>query len=374
MAENQEGQEKTEEATAKRIADAREKGQVSKSQDVTTASILLIGGVIVFMLGKSMMQKFQGYLSTSLHNVAQFDFSETNISKYLISLVSFLAELLLPILLIVFVLVLASEIAQVGLKFATKKFTDPQSLSKPFKIGSGLKRIFFSPHSLIELIKGFAKLAVLGGIAYLVISSHLDEIASMSTKSFFDIPEVMSSIAFEIILKVGGLYVVIAVSDFLYQKWKFKQDMKMTKQEVKEEGKQMEGDQQTKAKIRAMGRSMIRKKMIANVPKADVIITNPTHFAVALSYKQGESTAPVVVAKGVDFLAMKIKDIANDNNIPIVEDPPLARTLFKLVEIDQEIPEVLFKAVAQVLAYIYQLKAGKFVNYKASEINETEEQ
>ena len=317
-----------------------------------------------------MMKKFQAYLTTSLHGVGQFEFSEPNLIKYFTSLIAFLAELLLPIMLIIFVIVLAGEISQVGLKIATKKFTDPQTLSKPFKLLSGLKRVFFSPHSAIELIKSFAKIIFLGGIAYSVISKHIDEIITIAEKPFVELTNVMTNIAFEIILKVGGIYIIIAISDFLYQKWKFKQDMKMTKQEVKEETKQMEGDQQIKARLRQMGRNMLRKKIIQNVPKADVIITNPTHFAVALSYKPDENSAPVVLAKGVDFLALKIKEIANEKSIPIVEDPPLARTLFKVVEIEQEIPENLFKAVAQVLVYIYQIKDGHKIQYTPSELFE----
>lgn len=148
--------------------------------------------------------------------------------------------------------------------------------------------------------------------------------------------------------------------------------MKMTKQEVKEENKQLEGDVQVKARLRQMGRAMLRKKMVQNVPQADVVITNPTHFAVAISYKQGENSAPTVVAKGVDHLALKIREIAGEHNVEIVEDPPLARTLYKIVEVDQEIPEVLFKAVAQVLAYVYQLKAGKYVSYNKADINEAD--
>lgn len=370
MAENQDGTEKTEEASAKRLADARDKGQVAKSQDVTTAGVLLIGGIVVFMLGKGMIEKLQKFFSLSFRKVAEFDFTDQNIRVYLISLVATLADLLLPILIIISIIVLITEISQVGLKIATKRFTEAENYTKPFKIGSGLKRVFFSSHSLVELLKGSLKILVLGGIAVSVIYGNIERIVDVVELPFVKVAETMADVGFEIITKVGGLFILIAFGDFLYQRWKFKNDMKMTKQEVKEENKQMEGDQQIKARIRALGRSMIRKQMMANVPKADVIITNPTHFAVALKYEQGTLSAPIVVAKGVDFIAIKIKDLANEYNIPIVEDPPLARTLFKLVEVDQEIPEVLFKAVAQVLAYVFQLKAGNYVTYTKSDIDE----
>ena len=370
MAENQDGTEKTEEASAKRLIDAREKGQVAKSQDVTTAGILLIGGVVVFLLGKGMIAKLQKFFAISFRKIAEFDFTDKNIQVYLISLIVTLADLLLPLLLIIVAIVLTTEISQVGLKFATKKFTEPEHYAKPFKVFSGLKRIFFSSHSIIELLKGSAKILFLGGIAVSIIHKNMERIIGVVELPFINVAETMADIGFEIITKVGGLFILIAVADFFYQKWKFKNDMKMTKQEVKEEGKQLEGDQQIKSRIRALGRSMIRKQMMANVPKASVIITNPTHFAVALVYEQGSATAPIVVAKGVDFIALKIKDLAKEHNIPIVEDPPLARTLYKLVEIDQEIPEVLFKAVAQVLAYVFQLKAGNYVTYAKSDIDE----
>ena len=372
MAENKDGAEKTEEATVKRLQEAREKGQVSKSQDVTTAGVMLLGGLVVFAFGKTMIGKLRGFFSSSFSSVGQFDFTHTNIKAYLISLVEMLAELLLPIFLIIMILALATEISQVGLKIATKKFTEPENWYRPFKLLSGIKRVFFSTRSLFELAKGCAKILVLGSVAFYVIKTNLDRIIDVVELPFIKVAETMADVGFELLTKVGGLYIFIALGDFLYQRWKFKQDMKMTKQELKDEGKQTEGDQQVKAKLRAMGRGMIRKKMMANISMADVIVTNPTHYAVAIAYKQGEHNAPVVVAKGVDFLALKIREVGIENNITIVEDPPLARTLYKLVEVEQEIPEILFKAVAQVLAYVFQLKAGNFASYSQVEINENE--
>ena len=370
MAENKDGAEKTEEATVKRLQDAREKGQVSKSQDVTTAGVLLIGGLIVFGLGSTMFAKLRGFFSSAFSTAAQFDFTDTNISLYLLSLISILADLLLPIFISIFILVLITEISQVGLKIATKKWSDPETWKKPFKLLSGLKRVFFSSRSFVELLKGIAKILVLGGMAVGVIWGNLERIIDVVELPFIDVAGTMADVAFEVLVKVGAIYIFIAAGDFFWQRWKFKQDMKMTKQEVKDEGKQTEGDQNVKAKLRQMGRAMIRTRMIGAVAGADVVITNPTHFAVAIKYTQGEDSAPIVVAKGVDFLAQKIKEVANENEITIVEDPPLARTLYKLVEVEQEIPEVLFKAVAQVLAYVFSLRSGKFASYNKVEIDE----
>jgi flagellar biosynthetic protein FlhB len=166
----------------------------------------------------------------------------------------------------------------------------------------------------------------------------------------------MASISIELVIKVGVVYIVIAVSDALFQKWQHKEDLKMTKQEVKDENKQSEGDPMVKARMRQIMRSKIRSAMMKSTAEADVVITNPTHYAVALKYEMGQMTAPKVVAKGADFLAARIREIATDNNVPIVEEPPLARAIYFNVEVDDEIPENLFKAVAQILAYIYNLK------------------
>jgi len=371
MAENKDGTEKTEEASAKRLKDAKEKGQIAKSKDVTSAGLMLFGGLAVFLLGSNMISKLKALFSSTFSSVGQFDFTDSNLHSYLLLQIENVTWLIFPLILVVLVIVLAAEIPQAGLFFATKKFTDPDNLQKPFKILAGLKRIFFSSRSIVELIKGFLKIAVLGGIAYSVIVSNLDNIIGSAELPFIKVEEMMSDVAFELIVKIGSLFIFIAAADFIYQKWKFKQDMKMTKQEAKEENKQLEGDLQMKYRLRQMGRNMIRKKMIGAVPTATAIITNPTHYAVAIRYNQGE-TVPIVVAKGVDYLAQKIKEIAKNNNIEIVEDPPLARTLYKLVDVNQTIPEVLFKAVAQVLAFVYQLKAGNSVIYKQSDINEKE--
>ena len=372
MAENKDGAEKTEDASAKRLQDAKEKGQVAKSKDVTSAGLMLLGGLAIFMLGKGMMGKLRALFSSTFSSAGQFDFTDANLHFFLIQQIENIAWMLLPIILIVFAIVLAAEIPQAGLFFATKKFTDPDNLQKPFKILSGLKRVFFSARSLVELFKSFIKVSVLGGVAYYVITSNLDNIIGVAELPFTKVVETMSDVAFELIVKIGGLFIFIAAADMIYQKWKFKQDMKMTKKEVKDETKQQEGDQQTKYRLRQMGRNMIRKKMIGAVPTATAIITNPTHYAIAIKYNQGEDIQPIVVAKGVDFLAQKIKEIANNNNIEIIEDPPLARVLYKLVDVNQAIPYELHIAVAQVLAYVYHLKVGNYVTYVPSNINENE--
>lgn len=359
MAENQDGQEKTELASRKKLEEARSKGQVSKSNDVTTAGILIVGGIAVYFLGGGMIDNFQGFMKTIFINLPYYDISDQNFPTLFAELIKFLAVILLPIILMIFAISLIGEISQVGLKWASKKFTSEgmrwDQIFKPLK---GLKRIFFSKNSFVELIKSLLKVLVLGLVVFFVLRGKDDEIIGLLNRPFSDIGTFMAELSFELVWKVGVVYILIAFGDFFWQKYKFAEDMKMTKQESKDETKQSEGDPQVRMRMRQLMRNRIRRAMMDNVPKADVVITNPTHFAVALQYTSGEMSAPRVVAKGADFLAAQIRELANDNKVPIVEEPPLARALFFGVEVDEEIPENLFKAVAQILAYVYSLKTN----------------
>lgn len=356
MAENADGQEKTEGASQKKLDEGRERGQVAKSTDVTTASILLIGGLAVLLYSTYSINTVKGFMGYILHNSSTLTISDQNVFKYYSELLLFLATILLPIMGLIYIIILSSEIGQVGFKFASKKFTEPESYTKIFKLGAGLKRVFFSSHSIFELIKSLAKIIVIGGVVALIIKNHIDSIVSMLEKPYLEIGSFMYSLSFELISKVGAVYIIIALSDYFYQKWKFSNDMKMTKQEVKDEFKQTEGDPKVKGRVRSYMRSRMRKIMINNVANADVVVTNPTHFAVAIQYENGAMTAPKVVAKGADYLAYKIREKATQNSIPIVEDPPLARALYHNVEVETEVPEELYKAVAKVLAYVYSIK------------------
>lgn len=359
MAENKDGQEKTELATPKRLQEGRERGQVSKSQDVTTAGILLIGGMGIFFLGGELITRYQYFMKGMFMNLATLRITEHGLPTFAGNIIGFLAELLLPIMFLVFFVALAAEISQVGLKIATKKFTEGLRFKQIFNPFSGLKRIFFSKHSLFELAKGLTKVIVLGAIVVMVLWNKDETIIGLLDRPFADIGIMMASIALEILWKLGLIYIFIAFADFTYQKWKFREDMKMTKKEVKDETRQAEGDPMIKSRLMQIMRTRIRRLMLKNVQTADVVITNPTHFAVALAYTPGTASAPKVVAKGVDFLALSIRELAEKNEVPIVEDPPLARTLYFSTEIDMEIPENLFKAVAQILAYVYTLKQKK---------------
>jgi len=356
MAENKEGQEKSEPASKKKMDDGRLRGQISKSTDVTTSAVILLGGISIFIFGGPFIDNYKSFMGYFLQNSAQIPLSYQNFIDYYPKIIGYIATILLPIVLMIFFIVLASEIGQVGLKVATKKFSEFEDLKKIFKIGSGLKKIFFSSRSLFELAKNFAKIGFLGFIIFWQLYSNFDDIISISEKPFQEIGSFMFLLAMKITMIMGLVYILIAYSDYIFQKWKHKVDMKMTKQEVKDEVKQQDGDPKIKAQFKALIRQRLRKMMVSSVADADVVITNPTHFAVALKYKHGDSTAPIVIAKGIDFIALQIRMKAEEFNVPIVEEPPLARTLYQNVEVNQEIPEDLFKAVAQILAYVYSLK------------------
>lgn len=359
MAENKEGQEKTEAATPKRLREAKEKGQVSKSTDITTSVMLLIGGMSLFVFGANIYSNLIRFFDYSFRNAWSINLSESNILKMYPDLIAFIAALILPLLLLFTFLILAAEISQVGLTVATKKWTDPETYKKIFKIGSGLKRIFFSSQSFFELLKSIAKVLLLGSVIIWIIYNDLESIVTIPLQNYTALIEMMGELSFKIVLAVGLVYIIIAVSDLIFQKWKHKEDMKMTKQEVKDETKQTEGDPHIKGKLKGLIRSRFRKMMVQNVAEADVVVTNPTHFAVALKYDNKKMGAPRVIAKGADFLAARIREVARENGVEIVEDPPLARTLFFNVEVDMEVPENLYKAVAQVLAYVFSLKGKR---------------
>ncbi len=359
MAENKDGQEKSEQATSKRLSDSREKGQVAKSQDVTTAGVLLLGTLIVYVFGPNIAMSLRGFMTTVLHNAAFYQITDSNVTFYFNALIGFLVKILLPILLLVFTVTFLGEVSQVGIKFATKKFTEGLQWKQIFNPFSGLKKIFFSSRSIFELGKSLAKIFILGLVVYSVLNGQDEEIVALLQKPFTETANYMFALSFELAIKVGIVYIVIAVADFYYQRWRFAEDMKMTKKEVKEENKQTEGDPQVKSRLRGLMRQRMRKMMLNKVQEADVVITNPTHYAVALKYKQGQLGAPILIAKGADYLAKQIREIANRSDVPIVEDPPLCRMVYHNVELDQEIPEELFKAVAQVLAYVYHLKENR---------------
>jgi flagellar biosynthetic protein FlhB len=257
-----------------------------------------------------------------------------------------------PLLAIVLIAGLVANYLQVGFLFSAEAIAPKFSKIDPIK---GFQRLF-TLKSLTELAKNILKIVIVGSVAYGTISGELDGLSPLMDQSIWGIITYIGETSFKIILRTCWVLIVLAILDYCYQRWEYERGLKMSKQEIKEEHKQSEGDPMLKGKIKRMQRAMARKRMMSKVPKADVVVTNPDHIAVALKYDQREMAAPVVIAKGAALVAEKIKELARKNQVPIVENKPLARLLFKTVDLDRAIPENLYKAVAEVLAYVYGLK------------------
>lgn len=349
------GQEKSEEPTSKKLSDARDKGQVAKSMEINSFAVF-VSGLMLIYLSQSYVGEKISLLSINIFSTLDvLTINRDLVSTYALQGILFFFAVLAPVVIGLVIVVLASNISQVGLKFSGK------ALAPKFdkiNIINGIKRLF-SSRSVVEILKSLAKFLIIGGFTYLVLK---DLVISSTIVIEFTISEILTFMidaAFSLIWKIGLVFLLIAAIDFAFQKFKFKKDMKMSMQEVKEEHKQQEGDPQIKARIRKVQFAAARKRMMKEIPTADVVITNPTHYAIALKYDMSADAAPTVVAKGVDELAQRIKQIALENNIPLHEDRELARSLFKMCEVGDRIPSTLFKAVAQILAYVFKLREAK---------------
>jgi flagellar biosynthesis protein FlhB len=347
-------QEKTEPATDKKRSDARAKGQVAKSQEISSVAILL-GSLAVFMFGGSWvflnLKEFMGY---SFQNIGTTRLNDVVSVRNLIATAFKSAILTLsPLMFTVLVVGVAANIAQVGFQFSSKSLTPDISRLNPL---NGIKKLF-SLRSLVEVFKSQVKIIFVGVIAFVILWKEVENIPGLiQAEDVMQILLFIGRVAFNIAFFVCLALIILAVLDFAYQRWQHEKDLKMTKQEVKDETKQTEGDPQVKRRIRSVQKEMAMRRMMEAVPKADVVITNPTHLAIALKFDSGEMAAPRVEAKGAGLIAERIREIATEHNIPIVEQKPLARTLFKSVEIGEFIPVDLYRAVAEVLAYVYRLK------------------
>lgn len=353
-----EGGEKTEPATQKKLDDARKEGKVAKSKDLTQAFelvvLFLLLKVFVGMIGERMVNIFPA----TIGRMAEFiDVNQAGVSIAAVGKLglSALLELLLmiwPFLIFGFVITFLVTLYQVGWKVSTKTMEPKLSKFNPI---NGFKRII-SKDSLFELVKAIAKVIVIIYIAYTSIKDEANDLFILYEIDVNQAVALVGDIIINVGIKISVFYVVVGLADYIYQRHKFNEEMKMTKQEVKDEYKNTEGDPQIKGRIRQKMREVSQRRMMQDVPKADVVITNPTHFAVAIKYDAEVSKAPVVVAKGEDFLAQKIKEVAKENHVEIVENKPLARMLYHNVDIGSEIPPELYQAVAEVLAMVYHMK------------------
>lgn len=352
MAEK-DGQEKTEQATSKKLTETREKGQAAKSQELNSLAVFTTGLLVLFFTKDYVGQKLWSMSTYIFSSLDTLELSVNILSIYALKAMLFFLATVFPVLLGIAIIALAVGYAQVGFKITPKALQPKASKLNPV---NGFKNSFLSSRPYVELLKTIAKLGIIGIFSYIILEDTVIESIGLVNFTVAEIVEYMLDNSVEFLWRVSLVYVVIAFIDFVYQKYKFKKDLKMTKQEVKEENKQTEGDPLVKSQIKGRQIEMARSRMLQEVPTADVVITNPTHFAVALKYDMNNSIAPKVVAKGQDLLAQKIKSIAKENNVPMHEDVQLARALYKSCEVGQEIPENLFKAVAQILAYIFKIK------------------
>lgn len=347
--------EKTEEPTAKKRLDARKKGQVAKSQELNTAFVLLIGFLILRILWEYIYGNIAEYTIYLYGNLSQ-SMSTEGISELFIGIMILLAKTVLPVMFAILIVGMGINCFQVGLMVSTEKLEPKLSNLNPI---NGFGRIF-SKRSLVELCKSIFKIIVIGYFLYRYLK---DQIPLLPQFIFFDLPQSLATAAdiiFTMAFQVVGVIMVMAMADYAYQSWQTTQDLKMSKQEVKDEYKQMEGDPQIKGKIKQKQRQMAMQRMMSEVPKADVIVTNPTHLAVALKYKKG-MIAPIVVAKGQDRVAERIKQIARENRIIIVENKPVARALYEAVDVGGAVPAELYQAVAEIIAYVYRIKHRKTI-------------
>jgi flagellar biosynthetic protein FlhB len=343
---------KTEKPTQRRLRKAREKGQIARSKEVSSAGVLFGGILLLMFLGQNILQTLEYEMKHLLVSRVPSDLSMTYLSGMTNGAAVRVAIAVLPVLLATLIFSITANAIQGGLVFSTKSLGIHFEKLNPKK---GLERIF-SKNGLVELIKSLLTLIVIGFITYQVIKANLPVFPRLVLMDVRKLFYWTTFISFEVLIRIAVLLMVLALGDYLFQKYRFTEQLKMSKQEIKEEFKETEGDPITKGRIRRIQREMARRRMMADVPTADVIITNPTHYSVALSYQVETMDAPRVVAKGVGFLALKIREVAQDHDIPLVENKPLAQTLYKTVEIGESIPSSLYKAVAEILAYVYRAK------------------
>ncbi len=349
-------QEKTEAPTQKKRDKAREEGDVAKSAEIPSVFVLLGGVSVIYMSGGYMYNKIVAVMLDCFFFSSIPDFT----NKYCLDLIyRYSAGFFLifaPVLVTVFIMALASNVYMVGFQISWKAINFKFSKLDPI---SGFKKKL-SLSSLVELVKSVAKLTVIGLLAWFAVRGELKEIYQLYNHSMGYILVYLMKVIFKIFIWVIIPMTAVAILDYIYQKWQFEEKLKMTKQEVKDEHKQSEGDPQVKARIKAVQFEAAKKRMMAEVPKADVIITNPTHFAIAIKYDSLQMSAPKVIAKGTGHIAQKIKEIAKNEKIPVVENKELARNLYKIVDIGDEVPENFYKAIAEVLAYVFKMKGKGF--------------
>lgn len=347
--------DKTEAPTPRRRQEAREQGNIPRSTDLSAAALMLSAILLLSWFGDNIITTFRDVMSTMLGGDTLSDFSTPSVGQTFLTIAVRCATALAPFLLGLMVVAIGINLAQVGLFFSTKRIQPKLEMLNPMR---GLKRIFGGGQGVVTLLMNLAKLILITAVAYSAVYDRLGLIAGSQQLEHTQIYTLIGGVMYDIAIRIALLLLVLAIIDYAYQRYKIEKSLKMTKQEIKEEAKRMDGDPQIKARRRQIAQQRAMQRMRKDVPTADVIVTNPTHYAVALKYEAGTMNAPKVVAKGADFLALKIREIAAEHGVPILERPPLARALYRTVEVGQEIPEEYYATVAEILAYVYEI-SGK---------------
>jgi flagellar biosynthetic protein FlhB len=348
-------EERTEQATPKRRQEAKSKGQIPRSKEIPSVLILLGGMTSLLLFGTMMTLQLSNLMAQWLKRIATVSVQWEGLQSLSWELAVSFLFVVIPVFAVVFAGAVLGYVLQGNNVFSTK-------IMKPdlgkFNIVSGLKQMFTMP-SLIELLKSFIKMVIVGGLAYSTIKKEWPDILLLFGQDVGNIFHYVSALSLRLLLRTILVMIVLAALDYLYQRWTFEKNLRMSKQEVKEEAKQTEGDPLIKSRIRTVQRQLARQRMMAEVPKADVIITNPTHLAIALLYENKTMEAPHVVAKGAGYIAQKMIEIGRGHQVPIVENKPLAQMLYKTVDLGGTIPSSLYHTVADILAYVFQIKRKK---------------
>lgn len=349
--------EKTEEPTYKRRKDAREKGHVNRSMEINNAASILGIMFLLFLLGGMVFDGFRGMFSLFFETLFLQPVGELDISFVTREVTMQFFRLTGPVLLVAVVVGFMASVLQTGFLFTSHPLQPKLEKINPIE---GAKKIF-SRRALFDLLKTILKIAIIGGVTFVFLKGRLKQLLTVIDQDV----NVSSSILWKTMtmlgLTVGLVYIVLAVIDFIYQRYEYEKQLKMTRREVKDERKQLEGDPLMRSRIRRQQMAIARQRMMQDVPSADVVITNPTRIAVALRYDREENDAPVLVAKGAEIVARKIREIAEENDVPIVENPPVAHIIWRQTEIGQEIPVELYQAVAEILAAVYRIREKQVV-------------
>jgi flagellar biosynthesis protein FlhB len=352
MAEGDATEDKTEAPSDKRRSEARENGSVAKSTEINSVLVLVAGLFVLKITGPWMYHELAGYMLNTFRLISHPDLGPASVQTLIANAIIFGFRVSAPVVVVILVVGLIANYAQVGLLFTLKPLMPDLNKINPI---SGAKKML-SSQSIVELLKSILKLLIIGFVAYISIKGEFSKFLMLADSALPVIWVFMLKVSYDVLMKIIMVLIVIAILDFIWQRFSHEKSLRMSKQELKEEHKQMEGDPQIKSRVRSLQREMARRRMYKEIPKATVVVTNPTHIAIALRYDSTVMKAPVVLAKGKRLIAERIREIARTAGVPIVEDKPLARAMYDKIDVGFEIPMEFFTAVAEILAYVYRLK------------------